>query len=156
MDALPLYMLIGLLCVALGLITWLVRTVVSTTKDLVTHAMNQAADARRIVLDHNELVTDILDTERATHITALESQRHQAVDLVRTVLHGDTDTSSDEPLESPGVEPPDAIIVDSELIDPSDAWLPDAGIDSLAPPLPVHEIDPATIGRSGQTGVVGE
>ena len=156
MDA-ALYLTVAVVtAVAFGLVFWAMLKVVEKTDEVVTIALNQAADARRAVIENTEFVADLLDGERAAHIKALDSQRHQAVELVAMVLHGQADPPDDTPLEQPGVEPPDAVIVDSELEDPSDAWLSDDMLSKLTPPLPVHEVDPATIRRSGQTGVIGE
>lgn len=134
---------------------WVVRVVLEQATTSAAHAADAVEAATTVADDAITSMRDMLDATRVAQAEALETQRGQAVDLIRMVLHGD-DTV--EPVEPPtvGAEPPEAIIVDSDLEDPSDVWLSDDMLAKITPPLPVHEVDPATIRRSGQTGVIGE
>lgn len=138
-----------------GGIVWLATDLIALnrdTLDTVSRAVDDALEAARLSATTVQAIsTDHLAAIDATN----ESHRALAVDLITTALIGPT-TTDDRPEDDrpDGTEPPEAIIVDDELVDPSDAWMPDKALEAIAFPPPINDMPVEGIARSGQAGPV--
>lgn len=139
-----------------GGIVWLATDLIALnrdTLDTVSRAVDDSLEAARLAAATTQSISsDLL----AALDVASESQRALAVDLITTALIGPTVDASDRPPDDrpDGTEPPEAIIVDSELDDPSDVWLPDKALDAIVFPPPINDMPVEGIARSGQAGPV--
>ena len=139
-----------------GGIVWLATDLIALnrdTLDTVSRAVDDSLEAARLAAATTQSISsDLL----AALDVASESQRALAVDLITTALIGPTVDASDRPPDDrpDGTEPPEAIIVDDELVDPSDAWMPDKALEAIAFPPPINDMPVEGIARSGQAGPV--
>ena len=139
-----------------GTFLWLTRDLIALnrdTLDTVSRAVDDSLESARLAAATTQSISsDLL----AALDVASESQRALAVDLITTALIGPTVDASDRPPDDrpDGTEPPEAIIVDSELDDPSDVWLPDKALDAIVFPPPINDMPVEGIARSGQAGPV--
>lgn len=150
------------LIVALAVVAALVAGVLWLSRDLITLAREAVETNTRTsddALEAARLSATTVQAISTDHLAAIdatnESHRALAVDLITTALIGPT-TTDDRPEDDrpDGTEPPEAIIVDDELVDPSDAWMPDKALEAIAFPPPINDMPVEGIARSGQAGPV--
>jgi type II secretory pathway pseudopilin PulG len=135
-------------------VLWLSRDLISLAREAVetnTRTSDDALEAARL----SAATVQAISTDHLAAIDATnESHRTLAVDLITTALIGPTTTTDDRPEDDrpDGTEPPEAIIVDTDLEDPSDVWMPDKALEAIAFPPPINEVPVEGLNRSGIVG----
>lgn len=134
-------------------VLWLSRDLIALAREAVetnTRTSDDALEAARLSATTVQAIsTDHLAAIDATN----ESHRALAVDLITTALIGPTTTDERPEDDRPdGTEPPEAIIVDTDLEDPSDVWMPDKALEAIAFPPPINEVPVEGLNRSGIVG----